>query len=611
MRKKYDVRGMGCAACSAKVEKCVAALQGVQMVEVNLLANSMLVSYDEKICTSREIMDAVHEAGYEASEEEGESHRQGAGEIVEENRETLKKRLMISVAFAVPLFYVAMGHMFGWPLPRILHEKMWQYLLQAALTVPVVIANFSYFSTGYRMLWKRSPNMDSLVAVGCTAAAVMLYFESAGMILTLVTVGKYLEAVAKGRTTDAIAKLVMMVPEEATVLDAAGEEQVVAVRDIKVGDLLVVNAGDRIPVDGIVLEGSAKADESAITGESRPIEKKAGDELCSATINMEGRVVFKATRVGEDTTLSQIIKLVDEAGASKAPIARMADKIAGVFVPVVMAIALLSAIIWIVAGASAVKAVMVGVSVLVISCPCALGLATPVAIMVGTGKGAEYGILIKSAQAMERACEINTVVLDKTGTITEGNPELEEDRPKVTSREAVTELKTMGFDVIMLTGDKENRAEEIRREVGIDRAVSRVKPGEKNKIIEELRKEEGRIVAMVGDGINDAPAITRADVGIAIGSGTDIAMDSADIVLVKSDLKDVPRIVRLSRCVMKTIKQNLFWALCYNVVCIPVAAGVFYPLTGWLLNPMLGAACMSLSSVCVVGNALRLKRVKL
>ena len=623
MKKKYDVRGMGCAACSARVEKAVSAVPGVKTVEVNLLANSMTVNFDESACTSEHITTAVSDAGYEAEEADEDVHRsrEAAGEITKERTGEMKKRFIISLVFAVPLFVIAMSSMTG----VINLPSMTSHIIQGALLIPIIAINYKYFTVGFAMLFRRSPNMDTLVAVGCTAAAVMMYFESAGMILTLVTLGKFLEARAKGRTGAAIERLLEMAPKEATVL--AGEnrtETVTPIDEIKVGDMVLVRRGDSFPVDGIVVEGTSVADESALTGESIPVTKTTGDEVYSATINMGERIIFRATRVGEDTTLSQIIKLVDEAGASKAPIARFADKVAGVFVPVVMAIAVITACIWLAAGAGISMAIMTAVSVLVISCPCALGLATPVAIMAGTGKGAEYGILIKSAEALEQAHKINTVVLDKTGTITEGisdtgNDEagpgdFAKDRIKETSREAVAQLKEMGMDVIMLSGDKEETAKKIADEAGIDNVISEVMPGEKDKVIAGLQSEERnpkRVVAMAGDGINDAPAITRADVGIAIGSGKDVAIESADVVLVRNDLRDVARLISLSRITMRNIKQNLFWALCYNCLGIPIAAGVLYPAFGILLSPVIGAACMSASSVCVVTNALRLQKQRL
>ncbi|MBQ6496505.1 MAG: copper-translocating P-type ATPase [Firmicutes bacterium] len=713
MNKKYDVKGMGCAACSARVEKAVSTLPGVQKAEVNLLANSMVVNFDEKVCSSQDIMDAVSNAGYEATEDEDETHRTDPGEITKEHAGEMKKRFLISLIFAVPLFVISMGSFIAKPT---------SYIVEALLVIPIIAVNYKYYKVGFSQLVRKSPNMDSLVAVGTAAAVLLMYFESAGMILTLVTLGKFLEARAKGKTGESIEKLIHMAPETAVVI-RDGEREEVPLEEIRIGDRVAVKPGDSIPVDGVILSGTTSVDESALTGESIPVDKKAGDEVSSATVNLSGYIEFEASRIGQDTTLSQIIRLVDEAGSSKAPIARLADKVAGVFVPVVMAIAMVVFVLWLIAGVGPSQAAMIAISVLVISCPCALGLATPVAIMVGTGKGAENGILIKSAESLEQAHKIDTVVLDKTGTITVGKPEVTDvialdddfslllaagiekysnhplakaivaaalekpgtipepeqsqeipgrgvcatmgkrtylagneafmgekgikmdsgeghelsakgktvvyfaeqeedggslagivalrDGPKPSSLKAVTMLEGMGIDVIMLTGDNLATAEAIKKEVGIDRAIAQVLPQDKDKVIEEIQEGGQKIVAMVGDGINDAPAIIRSDVGVAIGSGTDVALDSADVVLVRDDLTDVARMIRLSRAVISNIKQNLFWAFFYNVIGIPIAAGVLYPLTGWLLNPMIGAACMSLSSVCVVTNALRLRKLKL
>ena len=719
MNKRYDIKGMGCAACSARIEKCVGAMEGVRKVEVNLLANNMVVNFDESLCTSQDIMDTVSDAGYEAFEEaEEEVHRRDPSEITKEHAGEMKRRFIVSLIFAVPLFVISMGSFI---------DKPAIYIVQALLVAPIIAINYKYFTVGFSLLAKRSPNMDSLIAVGAAAAVMITYFESAGMILTLVTLGKFLEARAKGKTGEAIEKLIAMAPDTAMVRrDGAVTE--LPIEEIRAGDTVIVKPGESIPADGVITSGQTAVDESALTGESIPVDKGVGDAVNSATVNMSGLIEFEVSRAGSDTTLSQIIKLVDEAGSSKAPIARTADKVAGIFVPVVMGIALLAFIIWVIASGDVLRAATVGISVLVISCPCALGLATPVAIMVGTGKGAENGILIKSAEALEQAHKIDTVVLDKTGTITVGKPEvtdiiaLEEgfdiflaagiekysthplakaivaaalekpgeipepdsfeeipgrgvcavidgrtyiagneaymeakgvepdfdeghelsargktvmyfseldaddlypgegkvagvialrDGPKPTSLKAVTMLENMGIDVIMLTGDNYGTSEAIKKEVGIDRVIAQVLPQDKDKVIENIQDGGQKIVAMVGDGINDAPAIIRSDVGVAIGSGTDIALDSADIVLVRDDLTDVARMIRLSRKVITNIKQNLFWAFFYNALGIPIAAGVLYPLTGWLLNPMIGAACMCLSSVFVVSNALRLKKLKL
>ena len=730
MKKKYNVTGMGCAACSARIEKNIGAMPGVERVEVNLLANSMVVNYDEKILSSGDIINEVRDSGYDAEEAEEESDRGSETEIGKEHTAEMKGRFLISLIFMVPLFYISMGHMVGLPIPEIISPHRSQtafYIVQALLTIPVIAVNYKYYTVGFRMLFKRSPNMDSLIAVGSAASLVLFYFESAGMILTLVTLGKWLEARAKGKTGSAIEKLINLAPKEAAVL-RDGKEEMVPLTQIKVGDVIAVRPGESIPVDGIILSGETAVDESALTG----------DNVSSATVNKSGYFTLKAVKVGRDTTLAQIIRLVEEAGSSKAPIAKLADEVAGIFVPVVMCIAAVAAIVWIIAGVGISQALTIGISVLVISCPCALGLATPVAIMVGTGKGAENGILIKSAESLEQAHKINSVVLDKTGTITEGKPRLTDivslnegfdlsvaaalekysehplgqavvkaavdkdlkipdaesfeavsgrgihavldrrkyiagnrefmeengidadfddsrklaeegktviyfaetgkddavngistdkimsdrggrllgaaalrDEPKPTSREAVEKLESMNIDVTMLTGDNAVTAEAIRREMGIDNVVAQVMPQDKEKAIDDLQHEKGRVVAMVGDGINDAPAIIKSDVGIAIGAATDIAIDSADIILVKNDLRDVAKTIVLSRATIKNIKENLFWAFFYNVLGIPLAAGVLYPITGWLLDPMFAAAAMSLSSVCVVTNALRLKKLKL
>ncbi len=747
MQKKFNVTGMGCAACSARVEKCVSKLDGVENVAVNLLTNSMVVDYDESKLTVEGICAAVDDAGYGASEAEEEAHRSSRGSGEGEGAETgsadsgfmvfseeasLKRRFLISLVLLIPIFYIAMGDMLGFPLPAGFGAKespVLFYCLLAVLTAPVVWVNRKYFTTGYFLLFKRSPNMDSLIAVGSTAAIVMLYFESAAMILTLVTLGKWLEARSKGKTGDAIRKLIDLTPRMASVI-RDGEELKVPADAVRVGETVAVRPGESVPVDGVIISGETSLDESALTGESVPAEKGPGDQVISASINKAGYFTFRATRVGSDTTLSRVIALVEEAGGSKAPISRLADKVAGVFVPIVMLISLASFIIWLAAGKPLGFAVSIAISVLVISCPCALGLATPVAIMTGTGRAAQYGILFKSAEALEQACKVDCVVLDKTGTITEGRPAVTDvlapaaassdavpensaddflrlaasieapsehplgravvsaaeekglallpcesftavagrgaraviggteylagnekfisehagispeyrdsldalesqgktplifasdgaiigviavsDRPKPTSKEAIRDLKELGLDVIMLTGDNERTAEVIRRELDISEKIAGVLPQDKDAKIRKLQ-EHGRLVAMVGDGINDAPAITRADVGFAIGAATDIAIDSADVVLMKNDLADVKNAISLSRKVIKNIKMGLFWALFYNVICIPLAAGVYYPLTGWTLDPMIGAAAMSMSSVCVVTNALRLRNAR-
>ena len=756
MHEKFQVTGMSCSACSAKVERCVKKLDGVKSVNVNLLSGSMTVDFDTDAVSEQTIVDTVVQAGYGAQPQAAKSPGKPAAKTadgpspVETELKSMKIRLIVSICFLVPLMYLSMGHMMGLPLPNWFHgaENAIPFAFtQFLLTLPIVFVNFKYYKVGYRSLFHLSPNMDSLIAVGSSAALAYgifaiyqigvglghgdldtvnhymmdLYFESAGTILTLITLGKYLETRSKRKTSDAIAKLMDLAPKTATVI-RDGEEQEIPVEEVVKGDLVVVRPGQRVPVDGRVEQGSSSVDQSALTGESIPVEKGPGDTVIAASINKSGYFQMRAEKVGGDTTLAQIIQLVEDASSSKAPIAKLADKISGVFVPVVMGIALTAFIVWLCLGYPFAFALSIGIAVLVISCPCALGLATPVAIMVGTGKGAEQGILIKSAEALETAHSIHTVVLDKTGTITEGKPQvtdilhsdaiayeellslaaalekpsehplaeailekaaqeqvavpeaeqfqavsgrgvtavlqgrrywagnrafleengiptapLEEtsaaladegktplyfagedgllgliavaDVVKPTSRAAIRQLKEMGIDVVMLTGDNKRTAEAIRRQMGIDRVVAEVLPQDKEQEIRRLQ-ESGKKVAMVGDGINDAPALARADVGIAIGAGTDIAIESADVVLMKSSLLDVAAAIQLSRAVIRNVKENLFWAFFYNSVGIPLAAGVFYGLWGWLLNPMFGAAAMSFSSVFVVGNALRLRLFK-
>ncbi len=725
MKKKYDVKGMGCAACSARIETVVGKLEGVNSVAVNLMTNSMVVDFDEGVISSADISKTVSDAGYEANdadepEELPSSNSADHGSIFRSTELTKRKQFIISLSFMIPLFIFAMTAMHTDIIPEsISRYGKW---IEAALVLPILLANFSYYRGGIPMLFRRSPNMDTLIAVGSIAAVLMGYFESAGMILTLVTLGKMLEARAKGKAGMAIERLMRLAPETVTVI-RDGEEFIIPIEYVRAGDVVAVHPGERIGVDGIIISGETSIDEAAITGESIPVDKQAGDEVLAATVNTSGYFTFEATRVGKDTALAKIIAMVEDASATKAPIARLADKISGIFVPVVMIVALLSTVIWLAAGEDPAFALKMGISVLVISCPCALGLATPVAIMVGTEKGAEYGILVKSAESLEMMSRIDTAVLDKTGTVTEGAPRLTDiyvvdkkydeasvltligtietasehplgraiaaaaldaggdvgrpdsykslpgrglkayvdgleyyagnaalmseanidfnsdfdpdipasqgkttiyladtthliavlalaDKPKAGSAAAVSELTGMDIEVIMLTGDNEKTAAAICREVGIERVIAEVMPEDKDRNISDLQKN-GRKVMMIGDGINDAPAIVRSDVGVAVGAGTDVALESADVVLIKNDIGDIPAAVRLSRAVLRNIKQNLFWAFFYNCLGIPVAAGALYPSFGVALSPMIGAAAMSLSSVFVVTNALRLRNLKL
>lgn len=793
-KQRFDIMGMSCSACSSRVESCVSKLSGVEKASVNLLTNSMQVEYREDEISEEKIIEAVEKAGYKARVhgEAGDGHKDGTsghsaitgsgtmsaqtrgnGNLMEEQLRNMKHRLIVSFAFLIPLMYVSMGHMFGAPLPAFLsgHENAVGFAMtQFLLCLPIVYVNRAYYIKGYKALIHRAPSMDSLIAIGSTAALVYgvfaiyrmgyglgvqdmelvaryhmdLYFESAAMILTLITLGKYLETKSKGKTSEAITKLMDLAPKTALV-ERDGVQVEIPAEHVQIGDILVVKPGTSIPADGVVIEGSTSIDEAAITGESIPVHKESGDTVIAATMNRSGMIRFRATKVGEDTTFSQIIRLVEEASASKAPIAKMADKIAGIFVPTVIGIALVTAIVWLAVGATFEFALSSAICVLVISCPCALGLATPVAIMVGTGKGAENGILIKSGEALEMAHNVRSVVLDKTGTITQGRPvvtdvialrnegeknsdmakcsdkagvsrddataaartlvriaaaleagsehpladaileyareeqiEIENaeafqaesgkgisgkidgtlyfagneryiqeqgirpdgckryidqlaeegktpllfaserevigiigvaDVVKPTSEQAIRRLKEMGIEVIMLTGDNRRTAEAIRKKLNIDTVIAEVLPQDKEREIARLQ-QEGKKVAMVGDGINDAPALARADVGLAIGAGTDVAIESADIVLMKNDLLDVVTAIRLSKAVIRNIRQNLFWAFFYNCLGIPLAAGVFYSWLGWKLNPMFGAAAMSLSSIFVVSNALRLRFFK-
>ena len=770
---KFDVGGMTCAACQAHVDRAVSKLDGVQSVAVNLLAGSMMVDYDPTQVSPDDICTAVDRAGYSASPvstgtetapngsaqaRSGATHMESPTKKLEATASAMRTRLIISIIFLIPLFYIGMGHMLGWPPPSVFTDhthSMTLALTELVLLIPIVYVNDAYFINGFKSLVHGAPTMDALIAVGATASiawslyamfimadqlaagqiheAMMtgmdnLYFESAGTILSLVTVGKYLETRSKSKTGGAIEALIDLAPKTATIVADDGTETAVDVDAILPGQVLRVRPGESIPVDGVVLEGSSAVDESALTGESIPVEKTAGDTVNAATVNRTGSFTFRATRVGADTSLAKIIQLVEDANATKAPIARMADKVAGVFVPVVFAISAVTFVAWMALTGSVNEALTSAVAVLVISCPCALGLATPVAIMVGTGKGAEMGILFKSAEALENLRNVGTVVLDKTGTVTRGKPAVTDivvatrvdgssamsekallklaaalerqsehplaeaimaecetrgivarmvedfaavpgrgvtaregqnviaagnvrlmselgitvpaglaerfaaegktplffakngelagtiavaDEVKETSAEAITALRSLGVDVRMLTGDNRVTAEAIARRVGLtsEQVIADVLPADKERHVRELQDAGGE-VAMVGDGINDSPALARADVGLAIGTGADIAKEGADVVLMRSDLMDVAHAIELSRATIRNIKQDLFWALFYNGIGIPLAAGVFFPLTGWQLSPMFGAAAMSLSSVCVVSNALRLKSLK-
>lgn len=756
IKERYNVGGMTCSACSAHVEKAVSKLEGVDKAEVNLLTNSMTVLYNGSFCSQSKIIDAVEKSGYTASlpaepaSNKKSEKRESPAELRKKEFKAMKNRLIWSLVFLVPLFYISMGHMLGAPLPHILHgtENALAFAFtQFLLAFPIVMINKHYFVNGFRNLIKGSPNMDTLIALGSGAALVYgiaaiyrigyglghgdseladhymmnLYFESSGTILTLISVGKMLEARAKGKTSSAIEKLLDLAPKTA-VVERDGTELTVSPGEIVQGDIVIIKAGESAAVDGIIVEGRGTLDQSAVTGESIGVEKTVGDTVIAASINKNGFFKMKAQRVGSDTTLAQIIRLVEDATGSKAPIAKLADKISGIFVPAVISIAIVSGIIWFLTGAGIEAALSAAISVLVISCPCALGLATPVAVMAGTGKGAENGILIKSAAALETAHKLSVVVMDKTGTITTGKPAVTEiaafdgasrrriltiaaslekksehplaeailacakennvslrsadnfeavfgkgvkasvngnaclagnvallkengisadgrrekadeladtgatplyiaengtvigvigvaDTVKSDAQAAINDLKSMGIQVVMLSGDNKRTAEAVGTRLGIDRVISEVLPTDKERVIRELQ-DEGRLVAMVGDGINDAPALARSDVGMAIGAGTDIAIESADIVLMKNSLLDVSGAVRLSKAVIKNIKENLFWAFFYNTLCIPLAAGAFVPLLGWRLDPMFGALAMSLSSFCVVMNALRLKLFK-
>ena len=767
-QEKFDVGGMTCASCQAHVDRAVSKLDGVNSVAVNLLSGSMAVEFDENVVSVDDICTAVDRAGYSAAPAAGgegapagsnataspAARRTSPTKKLEAAAATMKRRLIVSIAFLIPLFYIGMGHMLGWPLPAVFTDhthSMTLALTELVLLAPIVYVNDAYFKNGFKTLAHGAPTMDALIAIGATASiawsvfamfvmadqlaagevkmAMMtsmdnLYFESAGTILALVTVGKYLETRSKSKTGGAIEKLIDLAPKTATVVADDGTETTVDADAIAPGQTVLVRPGESIPVDGVVLTGSSAVDESALTGESIPVEKEPGSAVSAATVNRTGSFTFRATRVGADTSLAKIIQLVEDANATKAPIARMADKVAGVFVPAVLAIAAVTFAAWVMLTGNLNEALTAAVAVVVISCPCALGLATPVAIMVGTGKGAEMGILFKSAEALENLRGVDTVVLDKTGTVTKGAPQVTDivpaerangtalsekallklaaalerqsehplaeaimaraeamgivartvndfaaipgrgvtareggmdvaagnlklmqelgvqvpadlaerfaaegktplffakagelvgtiavaDEVKETSADAIAALGKLGVRCLMLTGDNRATAEAIARRVGLDAAsvVADVMPADKERQVRELQ-ERGERVAMVGDGINDSPALARADVGLAIGTGADIAKEGADVVLMRSDLMDVARAIELSRATIRNIKQDLFWALFYNALGIPLAAGVLYPLTGWQLSPMFGAAAMSLSSVCVVTNALRLR----
>ena len=595
--KQYVVSGMSCAACQARVEKAVSNVAGVSSCIVSLLTNSMVV---DGSASDADIIRAVADAGYGAALKTDANNYEKEAELLED-KETPKlvKRLIASVVLLVVLMLVHNG---------------WA---QMVLTVAIMIINRQFFISGFRSTLHGGPNMDTLVAMGSGVSFLWsiyvlisgrgeLYFHSAAMILTLITVGKMLEARSKGKTTDAVKSLMRMAPKMAIVVRDGVRENVL-IEDVRSGDIFVVEPGAAIPVDGIVREGSARVDESSLTGESVAVEKTVGSQVSAATINLSGEISCEATRVGEDTTFAQIIKLVSEAAATKAPIAKVADKVAGVFVPVVIGIALITFIAWMLGGSETEFALTRAIAVLVISCPCSLGLATPVAIMVGNGVGAKHGILFKNAESIELTGKVNVVALDKTGTITEGK--VGSDTVKASSKAAITNLKAMGLKVVMISGDKPDRAREIADQVGIDEVVAGVLPDGKDAVVKELQSEG--LVAMVGDGINDAPALTVADVGIAIGAGTDVAIDAADVVLMNSNLSDVVKAIKLSRATLRIIHQNLFWAFIYNVIGIPLAAGCFIGTLGWELSPMFGAAAMSLSSFCVVSNALRLNLFKL